>query len=985
MVAHAYSPVLVAISVVIACLASYTALDLAGRVTVARARNRLTWLLYGSTAMGTGIWSMHFVGMLAFRMSIPVSYNVPLILTSALIAVGAALLAMFTVSRAELPMHRLIAAGAIMGIAIAGMHYTGMAAMRMPAALDYDPLFLWGSIAIAVSASCVALWLAYRFRNDETLLGRWRRALGALVMGLAISGMHYTGMHAAHFTPAALYLDTASYTIPTGSWLTIGVIIGPVLVLVLALVGASVDRHKGRTVAEYARLRQLRDEMELTVAQRTAELRAALQSAEQANRAKSEFLAQMSHELRTPLNSVIGFADILSKNQARNLQPRDLLYIERISANGRHLLTLINNVLDLAKVEAGHVELDISTFSLATLIEDVVNQMGGARASSKVPLLADIPLNLAQVSTDAAKLRQMLLNLVGNANKFTDAGSITIRVVADETRVPRRIDVIDTGIGIPAERIEAIFRPFEQADGSTARKYGGTGLGLAITLTMCELLGATLTVDSVLGQGSTFSIVLPAQIASELPAEAPASELDWRDVQSLDTLDRDCSRDALVEVLRRHSRSTPTRVLIVEDEPDAQAMLLHHLHSEKNVETRASDSGITALQQLATFVPDLILLNVRMPKMDGVSFLKHLRREPLYEHIPVVVVTGAELTTVERSELRSRSLGIVAKGEGLESAVHRALVHVESALDAEPPAKGCRAGLSRSARDDQLSHARRRTGSVREEQHRLDNLELHQQQRAVSHDPIHARVQNLLDRGVRGFGGRAQHRSRILDQRRIRLAPLDRSAEIVLHAKVTICRTLHHCVAEVSAQEDQRPLAVLNFRKERLYHHPARRCRQQRLEARLVCAAVIGGDAPRLVRGGGNGGLHDCPARPSLLRDQRIEVRYVASVAGAHPDRRDDRYATRIEVSEIALVHAPLHERGSISERSVVLCPPPHSPRAEIPAGDDGSSSTSAARCDDSSTSPRSHPTVVASTSAPRATSASRSSRSSVVMAGTPE
>jgi NO-binding membrane sensor protein with MHYT domain/CheY-like chemotaxis protein len=677
MPAHTYSPALVAISVVIACLASYTALDLAGRVTVARARNRLTWLLYASTAMGIGIWSMHFVGMLAFRMSIPVSYDVPLVLSSALIAIAAALLAMFTVSRAELPMRRLIAAGAIMGIAIAGMHYTGMAAMRMPAALHYDPQLFSLSIAIAVSASCVALWLAFRFRDDESLLGRWRRGVGALVMGLAISGMHYTGMRAVQLAPARLLLDPRSYSIQTGSWLTLGVIIGPVLVLVLALVGASVDRQKRLTLAEYARLRRLRDEMEATVAQRTAELRAALQAAEKANLAKSEFLAHMSHELRTPLNSVIGFADILHRNRAQTLQPRDLLYIERIGANGRHLLALINDVLDLAKVEAGHVELDITTFSLAALIDDVVGQLAGARAASTVPLLIDVPPKLALVSTDTAKLRQILLNLVGNADKFTHTGSITIRVSADERGLPRRIDVIDTGIGIPADRIEAIFRPFEQADGSTTRTYGGTGLGLAITLTMCELLGATLSVESVFGRGSTFSITLPEQMAA-------VDAMDSRDVQSLDTLDRGCSRDALVAMLRRHSRSTPTRVLVVEDEPDAQAMLLHHLHAEKNVETRVADSGIRALQELASFVPDLILLDVRMPKMDGISFLKHLRREPLYERIPVVVVTGEELTVVERGELTSRSLGIVAKGEGLEGAVHRALVHAESVLDSEP-------------------------------------------------------------------------------------------------------------------------------------------------------------------------------------------------------------------------------------------------------------------------------------------------------------
>jgi CheY-like chemotaxis protein len=337
-------------------------------------------------------------------------------------------------------------------------------------------------------------------------------------------------------------------------------------------------------------------------------------------------------------------------------------------------------VLDLAKVESGHMEIDLTQFSIAALIEDVVGALGGARDDRRVPLRVDVPPNLAPILSDAAKMRQILVNLIGNADKFTQRGSITIRVLADDdSPTPRRIDVIDTGVGIPPDRIDAVFRPFEQADTSTSRKYGGTGLGLPITLAMCELVGASLSVTSVVGEGSIFSVVLPPDAAVLDPkAEYPVSVAD-----SLDTIDRECSRDALVAVLKRHSRSTPTRVLIVEDQPDAQQLLLHHLRNEENVETRIADSGITALQVLATFMPDLIMLDVRMPKMNGIVFLEHMRNDPLYAHSPVVVVTGLELTVAERAELMAATLGIIGKDDDLEHAVRRALVAVEARLTEE--------------------------------------------------------------------------------------------------------------------------------------------------------------------------------------------------------------------------------------------------------------------------------------------------------------
>ena len=210
-------------------------------------------------------------------------------------------------------------------------------------------------------------------------------------------------------------------------------------------------------------------------------MRQARDAAEEANRTKSQFLANMSHELRTPLNSVIGFAGILLKNKGGNLRPSEINFLERIQANGKHLLLLINEILDLSKIEARKLELQLAPVALDTLIRETIAQQEGLVRDRPVQLLAALPAKVALLETDAEKLRQVIINLIGNALKFTEQGSVTVRVVTNpQDDRPVRIDVVDTGIGIPQDKLGLIFEAFQQADASTARKYGGTGLGLTI-------------------------------------------------------------------------------------------------------------------------------------------------------------------------------------------------------------------------------------------------------------------------------------------------------------------------------------------------------------------------------------------------------------------------------------------------------------------------------------------------------------------------
>jgi signal transduction histidine kinase/CheY-like chemotaxis protein len=490
--------------------------------------------------------------------------------------------------------------------------------------------------------------------------------------------------------------------------------------------------------------------LEQKVEQRTRELAEARDAADAANQTKSSFLASMSHELRTPLNAIIGLTDMLVSNAARFGTEKATEPLRRVHRAGTHLLGLINQVLDLSKIEAGKLDLNLEKVSIPPLIDEVVGTTRPLVEQNKNRLSVECPRDLGPIEADAMRLRQILLNLLSNACKFTKEGDVGLRVAAIEHEGRRLVEfsVTDTGVGMTPEQMSRLFEEFSQADASTARQFGGTGLGLAITRRLCQMMGGNVTVTSEPGKGSNFVVRLP--LAASPAADAPTNQLGeassiepgrdcvlvidddptardlitdylrqagfavitaaggleglkrakeyhpiaitldvmmpdldgWTVLAALrgdpeladipvvmativdeqrhgmtlgavGYLTKPIERDRLVHLMRRfRAPAGPTRVLVVEDDALQRERICSWLEPPQWLPVEA-ENGRLALDRLKESQPDVILLDLMMPEMDGFQLVAELQKHPTWRRIPVIVVTARDLTVEERAQLNS--------------------------------------------------------------------------------------------------------------------------------------------------------------------------------------------------------------------------------------------------------------------------------------------------------------------------------------------
>jgi two-component system, sensor histidine kinase and response regulator len=722
-----YNQGLVILSILIAMAASYAAIDLAGRVTAARGAARRIWLAGGAVAMGIGIWSMHYVGMLAFCPPVLVRYDWPTVAASLAAAVFASAVALVVVADKNTGWPQILAASPLMGAAVAGMHYIGMCAIRTSAVCHYSPARVFLSLLLAISISFVALSLTFRLRGSQKAFS-WGKGLSAIVMGTAIPVMHYTGMAAVTVKPE-LSAPDLTHAVDISALGIAAIITVTFMVLGLALLTSAIDRRfaaqarqlriseqrlwqtvesaqvilwsrnittsrftfvnakaetllgykveqwvnkpsfwmdhihpedrslvkaccaqvlkenetnrfehsrfEHRMIAADGRILWLATSLRITgVNESPRELVGIMtditqrkQAEEAAQQAKSNFLANISHEIRTPMNGILGMSELVLDTA---LDPDQREYLGMLKSSADSLLTLLNDMLDFSKIDSGKFELYPVPFNLSDSLAIDVKRLAARAQQKGLELIYEVKAGVPEfIVGDPARLRQIILNLVDNAIKFTDRGEVALVVEPEpnalvspgNTPLSLKFTVRDTGIGIARQDQQLVFQPFTQADGSTTRRFGGTGLGLSISARLASMMHGRIWLESEVGQGSRFYFTAQFEPV-KLERRSP-----WNEESRL-----------------ADQTAYSLRILLVDDDRVNQRLTLRILEKQGHQVAVASD-GLQAMNVLDQESFDVILMDVQMPGMDGFEVTGRVRKkeENTGAHQPIIAMTAHAL------------------------------------------------------------------------------------------------------------------------------------------------------------------------------------------------------------------------------------------------------------------------------------------------------------------------------------------------------
>ena len=612
-----YDTALVLVSILVAVLASYTALSLADRVTHSSATAARWWIAGGAIAMGVGIWSMHFIGMLAFQLPFAIGYDWPLTLFSLMLPVAVSGTALWHSSQAGLSSRKLASGAILMGSGIASMHYSGMAAMRMQPGIDYDPWLVILSVAIAMFASAAALWIAFTLRQRVPYAGLLRAA-AAVVMGFAIVGMHYTGMAATHIPFGSICLAARDGINQDG--LAILVITVSGAILTIALLASVFDARLASSAFGLAASQAIAEERKMLL---TSE-RLAREQAERMNLLKDEFLATLSHELRTPLSAILGWSQILRK--ATKDEATLFKGLDTIERNARVQAQLVDDLLDMSRIISGKISIDAKPVNPTQFIEGAIDTIRPAALAKHITVEKKLVTDGSTVLGDANRLQQVMWNLLSNAVKFTRAGG-TIQVSLQQAEHETIIEVSDTGIGIDPAFLPHVFDRFRQADASTTRDYGGLGLGLAIVKQMVELHGGWIRAESEgAGHGTTFVLGLPRQAETNAltTITVPCAALSASEQTGFKPVD-------LSRIV----------VLVVDDKPDVLDIVKYVLGA-CGARTLAASNAEDGLSLIREEMPDIVISDIGMPNVDGYALVNAIRNLPdsRAREVPVIALSA---------------------------------------------------------------------------------------------------------------------------------------------------------------------------------------------------------------------------------------------------------------------------------------------------------------------------------------------------------